>query len=190
MTSGIMTTNVARALLPEFKSQSLDLLYGHGQTGIDPIESLGKLRSWIGPKYAACAILADLDIAVVLGGTDKLIALIEIEETTSKPKVLLGDAMATLLGSQVTFQGKYPYSVGPWTTLIILACSSSLSGQSKVAFLEKEVNQLKAKLTTPNASIRHIVMECFQNEADLERKLRVHIQDAVAASGLSTTRSC
>jgi hypothetical protein len=188
MTSGIVTTKVARALLPELKLQSLNLLYGHGQTGIDPVENLGKLRSWNGPKYATSAILADLDMGVVIDGTDKLIVLIEIEETTSKPKVLLGDAMAILLGSQVTFQGKHHLAVGPWTTLIILACNPSLSGQSRVAFLEKEVNQLKTKLTTPNAKIRHVVIECFQNEMDLEQKLRSHIQDAVAASGLSTVQ--
>jgi hypothetical protein len=42
-----------------------------------------------GKEYKSGALLAFLDIAVVSQDTDKVIALIEIEETTDKPKVLL-----------------------------------------------------------------------------------------------------
>ena len=48
------------------------------------------------------------------------VALIEIEESSATPKVLLGDAFATLLGDHITFQGKHALKKGKWTTLIVL----------------------------------------------------------------------
>ncbi len=182
MAQGTMTTAIARALRLEYASQGLDVLYGHGQAGIDPPENLGKLRSWFGSEHKATTMLADLDIAIVRRETSQLIALIEIEETTTKPKVLLGDVLATLLGSHITFRGNCELSVGPWTTLIVLAQGAMPLNQSRIAFLEQQVNQIKGHLTTPNAAIGRVVMDGFQDEAELGRKLRALIHKAVADS--------
>ena len=48
MSNGALTTQVARSLQHEFDGQGFDLLHDHGKKGIDPIETLGKLRSWSG----------------------------------------------------------------------------------------------------------------------------------------------
>ena len=183
MANGSMTAAIARSLREEREPQGFDVLFDHGQTGVDPAANLGKLKSWFGPKYAATTILADLDIAIVERQSDRLVALIEIEETTSKPKVLLGDAFATLLGDHITFQGKRHLSVGPWTTLIVLACipTPTPANQHRIDFLEQQVNQIKAGLTTPNASIGRVVMGGFQDEVDLGEKLRALIQAAIGA---------
>jgi len=181
MEHGAITTKLARALLPGLHAQGYDVLYGHGQTGTDPSDRLGKIKSWFGSNYEASAVLADLDVAIVSRQTDQLIALIEIEETASTPKVLLGDVLAALLGSQITFQGKRHLRVGGWTTLIVTAHSTNPSHRGRIAFLEQQANHLKTKLATPNASIGRVVIDSFQNELELEQKLRQHIQDAVPA---------
>ncbi len=182
MAHGILTTKIARALSPELESKGFDVLYGHGQLGTDSSDRLGKLKSWFGPKYVARAVLADLDIAIVMRHTDQLIVLVEVEETTSKPKVLLGDVLATLLGSHITFQGKRHFQVGEWTSLIVLARSTNPAYHSRIAFLEEQANQLKTILDTPNAKIGKVVIRGFQNEPELEQMLRQLIQTTIAGS--------
>ncbi len=182
MRPGMMTTAIAQALHVELASQKLEVLYGHGQMGIEPAGSLGKLRSWFGEEYKRGALLADLDIAIVLQGTDRVLALIEIEETSNNPKLLIGDVMATLLGDQLTFRDKRHLLVGPWTTLIIVAHIRHTEGHTRIAFLERQVNQIKATLSTPNATIGRVVMDSFQHEDELGSKLRMHVQTAVTGN--------
>jgi hypothetical protein len=184
MANGALTRTAARILLPELALRGLDVLYDHGQTGIDPAGSLGKLRSWFSQEFRRATILADLDIAVVLRGTNQPIALIEIEETSSKPKLLLGDVMATLFGDHITFQRTKHLAIGPWTTLIVLAYSTTLTDHTRIAFLEKEVKLFKAQLTTPNAAVGQIVMDCFQSELELVQKLRWHVETAMISSAI------
>jgi len=182
MAHGILTAKIARALSPELEAQGFDVLYGHGQLGTDSSDRLGKLKSWFGPNYRASAVLADLDIAIATRDTDQLIALVEVEETTSKPKVLLGDVLATLLGGHITFQGKRHFHVGEWTSLIVLARSTNPAHQSRIAFLEAQANHLKSKLDIPNAKIGKVVIRGFQNELELEQMLRELIQTTIVGS--------
>lgn len=179
MADGVMTMRVARSLRQMSALQSCEILCGHGETTIDPPASLGKLKAWYGAHYANHAILADLDIAVVERATDRLIALIEIEETANKPKTLLGDALATLLASRITFQGKRHWDVGAWTALIILAKCTNPASHARIAYLDEQVRHLKAHLTTPNAAIGEVVMAGFEDEAELAEKLRTQIVRAL-----------
>lgn len=179
MAHGTLTTLVARVLQQDFGSKGFDVFHDHGQKGIDPADKLGKLRSWFGPKYKADVALADLDIAVVSRDTRKVYVLIEIEETTDKPKVILGDVLATLLGDSVVFQGKHNLHVGDWTTLVIIAHHTGQSYLQRIPYLEQQTNELRSHLSTSNALIGRIVLDTFQDEADLEVKLSKHIQEAI-----------
>lgn len=182
MAHGILTAKIARALSAELDSQGFDVLYDHGQLGTDSSDRLGKLKSWFGPKYRASAVLADLDIAIAARDTHQLMALVEVEETISKPKVLLGDVLATLLGGHITFQGKRHFHVGEWTSLIVLVRSTNPAHQSRIAFLEAQANHLKSKLDTPNAKIGQVFIRGFQNELDLEQMLKELIQTTLAGN--------
>ena len=42
MAYGVMTAAIARLLRQELEAQGLDVLYDHGQAGVDPTENLGK----------------------------------------------------------------------------------------------------------------------------------------------------
>ena len=106
MSNGVLTTQIARSLQKEFDQQGFDILHDHRKTEIDLPEKVGKLRSWSGSTLKSETVLADLDIALVSHHDKKIYALIEIEETNDKPKVILGDVVATLLGKGIAFKGK------------------------------------------------------------------------------------
>jgi hypothetical protein len=179
MSHGLITSRIAQTLAQEFKRQSFQVLCGHGSKAVDPLDKLGKIRAYQGPLYKADTILADLDIAVVASSSKNVIALIEIEETTIRPKVILGDALATLLGSAVRFQGKQDLCVGPWTTLIIMAYGPKREHRDRVTYLEQKINEWRVTLDSPNAQINKVVINAFQDESELEQNLRLNIDGAI-----------
>jgi len=180
MKHGILTARMANVLSQEFKAQGFDVLFDHGKKGADTTDKIGRIVSWFGTEYKRDTLLAFLDIAVVLCGSGKTFALIEIEETTAKPKVLLGDVLTTLIGGGIKFQGKRDLQVGQWTTLIVLAHSRTQSHQAQVNFLKKQTKHLKSVLSTPNASIGQIVIDTFRCESELENKLKQHIKNSLS----------
>lgn len=175
MSNGKLTANVARSLQQEFNQQGFDVLHDHGQKENDSPGKLGKLRSWSGPSLKSETVLADLDIAIISRDDKKIYALIEIEETTDKPKVILGDVLATLLGNGIAFQGK-DLQVGKWTTLILMVHGTHLD---RLAFLTEQISLIKLKLKTPNATIGRIIIDTYSKELQLVEKLRKHISEVV-----------
>lgn len=171
---GAMTVRMAQALLAELDSQEFEVLYDHGEKGNDPPNSLGRLFSSF-DRYGRYTALGGLDIALVRRSTNQVIILVEIEESNYRPKVLLGQIFGTLLGSRISFQGKRHWTVGPWTTLIVLAKNSNRAGHERMVFIEEQANKIKTHLDTPNASIGRIVLGEFADENELQQKLRDYI---------------
>lgn len=185
MAHGKLTRQVARVLQQEFNSKGFDILHDHGEKGIDPPNSLGKLRSWFGSSVKSETILADLDMAVVSHDLEKVYALIEIEETTDNPKVILGDVLAALLGNGIVFKRRRNLSVGKWTTLVVMAKDVHQSHSNRLAYLFEQTNHIRAKLLTPNASIGQIVIDTFSDDEQLIYRLRQHISNAINKPGTS-----
>ena len=181
MSNGTLTTQIAHLLQQEFDQQGFDVIHDHRQIEIDSPDKLGKLRSWFGDNHKNGTGLADLDIAIVSRHDKKIYALIEIEETTDKPKVILGDVLATLLGNGIVFQGNPDLQVGGWTTLVVMVYDKHQSHLERLAFLVEQINFLKWKLTTPNATIGRIIVDSFtdMDKIGLENKFRDHIREAV-----------
>jgi hypothetical protein len=164
MPAGRLTASVGIRLSQELSSKGFDVLFDHASKRTVPRETVGKIASWFDPEYNSNTRLGFLDIAVVSRHTQKALALVEIEETTDKPKVLLGDILATLLGSGIKFQGNRDLRIGPWTTLIVIGRSRWSSHQARIRFLLKQTAEIKSKLATPNAAIGHIVIDLFHEE--------------------------
>ncbi len=183
MANGELTKQVARVLQQEFNSKGVDILHDHGQKGIDPSINLGKLRSYFGSSARSDTILADLDVAVVSRDSEKVYALIEIEETTDKPKVILGDVLAALLGNGIMFQGRQNLRVGNWTTLVVMVRDVHQSHSDRLAYLAEQTNHIRANLLTPNASIGQIVIDTFSDDEQLIYRLRKHISNAINKPG-------
>jgi hypothetical protein len=189
MARGALTMQAARVLQPEFSQQGFDILHAHGEKGLDSPLLLGKIHAWFGEAYRPETILADLDMAVVSHAAlaahnqERAYALVVIEETGSKPKVILGDILATLLGKGIIFQGKRPLQVGRWTTLMVLARDVHQSGLEQLPYLAAQSKYLRENLLTPNASIGRVVIDTFMDDLQLEEKLRQNIAAALNARG-------
>jgi len=179
MPHGELTAHVARALARELSDRDVDVLFDHGEQSVDPSECLGQIASWFGTDYRANAQLAFLDIAVVQRDGDKVMALIEIEESTSTPKVLLGDLFATLLGDHVAFQGKRRLKVGEETRLIVLVQASGEQKRQQIATLADRVHNVPPALRSGNSAIGHLLIETFVDETKLERKVKRLIREVL-----------
>jgi hypothetical protein len=182
MANGELTARAARKLSQELASQGLEVLFDHGDRAVDDPDRLGRIVSWFGPEYTQAAELAMIDIALVMPRTRAALVLIEVEESSDNPKTILGDALGTLLGEHITFQGTRQLQVGPGTTLLILARCKIESHVHRVGFLERRLDTLKPALRTPNASIGRIILGTFVGYEDLEGTLLRYVHDALAAA--------
>ena len=181
MANGELTAQIAYSLQHEFKHVEIDVLHDHRKKDADLPGKLGKLRSWFGTEFKSEALLADVDIAIVSKKDKKIYALIEIEETTDKPKVILGDVLAILLGSGIAFKGNHELLVGKWTTLIVIGYDVHNLHLERLAFFTKQVNDLKEQLYTPNTSIGQIILDYFSDNIGLENKVKQHVRNALGA---------
>ena len=183
MLNGDLTARIARSLQEEFNRKKFDInvLHDHRQNESDLTDKAGKLRSWFGPKPKPEfeTLLSDLDIAIVSRSDNKVYALIEIEETTDKPKVILGDVFAALLGSGIAFQGNYDFKVGEYTTLIVMVADKNESHSKRLIFLNEQIAILKEKLITPNAKIKRIIVVSYKDEAELKDRLMPQVYEAI-----------
>jgi hypothetical protein len=189
MARGTLSMQAARALQPEFSLQGFDILQAHGQPGVDSPLLLGKIRAWHGEACTPETSLADLDMAVVSHASAvsheqaRVYALIVVEETSSRPKLILGDVLATMLGKGIKFQGRGDLQVGRWTTLIVLARDRHQSQLNHLPYLEAQSKVLRENLLTPNASLGRVVIDTFVDDAQLEQKLRQSITEAIEKRG-------
>ena len=167
---GELTAEIGKNL----KFDGYDVYYDHGTSG----DNVGKIVSWFGEKYRRKAELSQLDIAVVQQSSERYIsALIEIEETNHKPKTLLGDVFATLLGEHFKFQGKHDLKVGVWTTLILMGKGNgSTADKVRIEFLKTNVNKLRSSQAKENMSVGEVVIELFKNKSELEENLNKQIE--------------
>ncbi len=179
MQHGKLTAGVARTLAQKLGPSGFDVLRDHGKTGVDTEDKLGKIRSWFGSTYNVDSILADLDIAVVSKDNNKVYALVEIEETTHKPKVILGDILATLVGEHITFQRERHLNVGEWTMLLVMVHRSKLSHKPRIEYITSQSCYLRTQLATHNASIGTIIVDEFRDLAELQSKIEKHIANAI-----------
>ena len=163
MNNGELTAQVARVLARKFNGRA-DVLFDHGDKKTD------------GDKLMRDSLLADLDIAVVLPDSNRLVAVIEIEESSASPKTLLGDLFATLFGDHITFQGKRELVVDSKTALIVLAHSkSNMQAANHISGLLHARSAWK----TRNSCVGSIVVGTYEDSADLEDKLVTLIENAI-----------
>ena len=179
MAHGKLTAQMARMLSEAPENRGVEVLFDHGRKEVDPADQLGKIVTWLGDHNRMDAMLSELDIAVIMRDSGKVCALIEVEETTDKPKVLLGDVFATLLGDRVTFQGERNLPVGPWTTLIVMVHDRVEAHQSRMAFLQQEVDHIRSAISRPNATIGSVVLASFSDTTDLKNKLKQQVGWAI-----------
>jgi hypothetical protein len=161
---GRLTAETAKHLQDFLKDKGYDVLYDHGDLSN---KNVGTIVSWYGDgkKPERETELSQLDLAIVEPSSNKVIALIEIEETNKSPKTYLGDIFGTLMGDQIYFREK-PLFVGRWTTLMIVGFSKEPHVKRNQHILAK-VERIKPALSSKNSSIGKVIIKTFSDEAKL-----------------------
>ena len=140
-------------------------------------EYVGKIVSTLEKDYSRKDELSQLDIAIVEQNSDKIVILVEIEETSDKPKTILGDIFGVLLGEYICFKGK-DLRIGDFTTLIVVGVSKTDHKQRNQNILDL-ANKAKASLGTQNARIGKIVIETYQDAEEMSAWLPSLMEKAV-----------
>lgn len=159
---GQITVKAAETLFGYYESKGYDVLYDHDSTKVN----VGKIVSWFGDKYGREAELSQLDIAIVEKSSDKVLALIEIEETNDTPKTFMGDLFGVLLGDHISFRGEREFVVGEYTTLIVLG-KSKIPHKRRSEYLREKSMKVKSSLSTGNSVIGNILIDTFADERGL-----------------------
>ncbi len=167
MADGELTAKAARALAVRIGDTGFDVLFDHGDSKADPPDRVGNISSWFGREYSAKSQLSLLDIAVVDRDHNRAIVLAEIEETSSSPKVAIGDAFGTILGDHITFQGTRHLAVGDFTSLLILLNGGNAGHRERIKYLQDQIEGLMNKSASGNSAISRIAIDFFQGEDDL-----------------------
>jgi hypothetical protein len=181
MAGGRLTAEVARKLATQLQDPRFEVLFDHGDAKIDPPTAVGNISSWFGSSYSSGSQLADLDIAVVERKTDNAVVLVEVEETSSTPKVILGDAFGTLLGDHVTFQGRRLLNLGDFTGLLILLRSGSRDRLWRLDYIKSQVSQLRTAAATQNSTVGDVSIEAFAEDGELIKRLLSYLTSRIAS---------
>ena len=164
---GKLTAALAQKLSQEYGPRGIHVFHDHGEQ-----EPRGEIVSWFGsPRMPERSTrLSELDIAIIHRETDRAMVLIEVEESNDRPRTLLADAFATLLGTQISYRGKR-LKIGPWTTLLLIAHGTS-DHYGRNAFLLQQTELARLGLSTGNSQIGKVLIETFSDGIDLEQKVR------------------
>ncbi len=166
---GQLTAEIGNSL----KFENCDVFYDHGVSG----KSVGKIVSYFSDKMERGSQLSYLDIAIVRKNTNEAIALIEIEETANRPKTIIADIFAFLMGEKVAFQGR-ELEVGNKTILIVLGFSKVPHLKHNQYILEK-VEKARSALDTKNSKIRKVLIETYSDKDNLHTLLQSLLDQAI-----------
>jgi hypothetical protein len=160
LTHGQLTATIAHEISPFWEKRGYYVLLDHDRSG-------GKIVSFFGSENPNRSTqLSHIDIAIVKktsADIDSVFALIEIEETTDKPKVLLGDALGILMGEHISTKNKKPVEVSENTLCVILA-KSSVVHRKRNKYLIDRVTATKNYLATPHSAIEKVFIKALYNK--------------------------
>lgn len=166
---GTLTAKIASQISAEWEARGYDVLYDHGSQ--KESDSVGKIVSWFGEDYKRETELSQVDIAIVKKGSNDVFALIEIEETTDRPKTLIGDIFGILMGEHVSFGRDRELHLGENTMLIVLG-QSQVRHEGRNKYIQDTAMKMKSHLSTVNEGIGKIVIDTFADEQELAARVR------------------
>jgi hypothetical protein len=178
--AGDLTAKIARDFSKTFATRDIEVIYDHGDPSIDGSARVGQIASWFGNKYNAHSRLALLDIAFIRKGSSDVLLLVEIEETSSDPKIILGDVFATLLGDHLKFQGKRDLNVSKNTSLLVMIKGGKDQVKDRLKYLENQVNNLKFIMSSDNAQLGKIAIRSYMSDNELREGLRSYLETWLA----------
>jgi hypothetical protein len=177
-THGQGTSAVAQAITPKLNERGYDVYYDHGKKG----DFVGKIAISIDEKLSRENEISQLDIAIIKRGTNKIIALVEIEETTDNPKKLIGDIYTVLMGRSIHLPGRKIVELGKKPTLIIIGMGTRHDERNK--YIVEKANIARSRLGTEISKIGNIVIESVTEKEHLEKILMEQIEEAIRRNEL------
>ncbi len=109
--------------------------------------------------------LSHVDIVVVRKASRTVIALLEIEENSDKPKILLGDAFSILMGESIYHKGE-TLKVDERTVLIVAGVGKA-DHKARNDYLRARITEAKASLRTSNARLGKVEIKTYKDRQDL-----------------------
>ena len=169
---GQLTTKMARAISPYWETRGYYVLYDHDPSS----NNVGKIVSSFGEQPPRRSTqLSHIDIALVEKSSERVFALIEIEETTDKPKTLLGDVFGILMGEHLSFGKDHPLLVDENTALFVFG-KSKFSHQERIDYVLDQVKRLSSNLGTGNSKIKKIDIKTFSTDGELKELLTDNVE--------------
>lgn len=179
----LYTAPAAQQLRHSLEQSDFQLFYDHGAA-----DDAMAIVVWYGDQYTQPLRpkqLAHLDLAVFHDKSLRVVALIEIEDTTDNPKTLLGDLIATLLGSGIAIGSQTQWTIGPWTTLMVFAHVDNPARQreyqGRLDYLQARISHLQPHIGTNNAGIGCVILDSFVTQLELDDKLQHYVRTAIGA---------
>ena len=173
---GQLTARMAHEVGPFWEELGCYILYDHDPSG-------GKIVSWFGKSpYGRNTQLSHIDIAIIEKNSERVLALIEIEETTDKPKTLLGDVFGVLMGDGVSYGNEHPLIVDDHTALFVFGFvteTSRFSHEGRILHLADRVNRINFSEKAGNCLIKTIKIKAFSSDRELIENLTTGIVSSV-----------
>jgi hypothetical protein len=165
---GEITAAIGNELISDLWAQGYGVMYDHGTSGD---ENVGVTSAWIGDEKKRDNRLAEIDIVIYARKGRQAVLLIEIEESGDNPKKIIGAAMATLFGDDISSSGKENFPIGSWTTLLVVAKGEGESHESRTKEIEDRINQISGATGINKMGIGKIRLALFQTQDDLKNKI-------------------
>ena len=158
MTNGQLTAEVAQRLAEYYDEKGFDVLHDHGTNP----KNRGEIFACFGEVLNRKTELSQLDIAIFERSSKKICVLIEVEESSARPKTLLGDVFATLLANNIWFKGKN-LEVCEHASLIVVAKGDELD-KALIDHLNQQLESISSMMGNARMKFGRVVIGLFADK--------------------------
>ena len=164
MGDGELTGKVGEKLTKKFNPNEYVVYYDHGKNTEKVIDKIGNIYVSLCQDVTRKTQIGQLDIAIVRKEDNKAVLLVEIEESSSKPKTIIGDVFSFLLGNYVKFKknGK-EFGIKKDTTFLLLILGSNASPE-RVEWIKENALSMKGDMETFNSNVGKIEIQFTQEK--------------------------
>jgi hypothetical protein len=172
-THGINTVAIAEQLKEKLEAdperyRNIKLFYDHGDSSKPEV---CEPTTYMGRRYGSDATLSAVDI-VITRGKNVLLA-VEVEESTVRPKTVLGDVFGIGLADKIRIKGK-TYSMKDATAIVAIAVKSKGRQSEKYRRLERHLTRyFKANPSENIKKVRIVPCPIREIVRRIERLIRL-----------------
>lgn len=170
---GLNTRKIAEKLKDKLKAdpkryKNVKIFYDHG---ISNDTGVCQPTTYMGRRYGADATLSGVDIVVVKD--NNAILVIEVEESTVRPKIIIGDIFGIVLAERIRIKRR-SYSLENATIIIAIADEGKGKKSAKYIRLERHLERyFKTNLSKTPKKVRIIPCSISDLVRRIERLIRL-----------------